>query len=196
MRARVVDKTTSIEKPGPYLLKYDGVIDEKNVERICQKYNHCKGASGTGIEHLQDLEEYLSKLISKNSKLGCAACLGRVRKITDDRSSLHPGPVDAIPPTKSSKVLARIARIGRATNVPSKAEAEQSIILGVCETYHHCSSQIVDQLHCYQLESLLLELRRKKALLVQAPEIQKEIRALDADLLKLKTFKYPDSYDQ
>jgi hypothetical protein len=89
-------------------------------------------------------------------------------------------------------VFANIARIA---NVPSKSEAEQSIILGVCATYHHCSSQIVDQLHCYQLESLLLEIRRKKDLLVQTLEIKKEIEDLDGDLLKLKSFKHPDSYD-
>jgi hypothetical protein len=175
------------------------VIDERNVERVCQKYNHCKGASGTGIDHLQNLEEHLSKLISKNLKLGCAACGGRVRKISDDKNSLHPSPINVHPPIKSSKVLANIARIANqpiSGDVPSKAEAEQSIILGVCATYHHCSSQMVDQLHCYQLESLLLEMRRKKGLLVQTPEIKKEIEDLDADLLKLNTFRHPDFYDQ
>jgi hypothetical protein len=78
-------------KIGPYAIptqsrlapqeKQADVIDEKNVERICQKYMHCKGASVTGIHHLQNLEEHLSKLISKNSKLGCAACLGRAGKL-------------------------------------------------------------------------------------------------------------------
>jgi hypothetical protein len=38
------------------------------------------------------------------------------------------------------------------------------------------------------LESLLLQLKAEKELLVQTPKLKQEIRYLDSDLLKLKSF--------
>ncbi len=103
---------------------------------------------------------------------------------------------------KQGKVLGRIDKAMRRTrnistvqlregnyaNPSADADEESAMILGICSKYNHCSSKIVDQLHCYQLESLILRLKRQKSVLVQTKKIKQELKDLDADVLKLKLF--------
>jgi hypothetical protein len=65
---------------------------------------------------------------------------------------------------------------------------DQIFLLGICEDYKHCSSNAVDSLHCYQLESHLLRLKSEKLHARQSSKTVQEIKYLDEALEKLKHF--------
>jgi hypothetical protein len=153
---------------------------EAIVQKVCRKYNHCAAGKSTyGIPHLVQLDQHLKRLMiqkyAKNSNENSLARDPEIETIRADLNSLYP--------------LSKIPSNGLGPRDPwSKVSEEKSFILGICSNYKHCSSKISDELHCYQLESLLLKLKAEKAVLVQTPEIKREIRYLDSDLLKLKDF--------
>lgn len=64
------------------------------------------------------------------------------------------------------------------------ASQDRETILNICAKYHHCKSEITDQLHCYQLESQILSLKQDS--IESKSNIGNE--EFDSDLGKLKRF--------
>jgi hypothetical protein len=162
------------------------LIDEVIVEELCQKYQHCDANKiGTGQAHLDELYGCLQRLLAKSqydfSKDGTPAKEEEISSLRADIAKLS---------AQSPSRGLGISPAGR-----RRRAADSLLVLGICENYHHCSSNVVDSLHCFQLESHLHRLKSEKLKVLQTPETSKEVKDLDSDLAELKKFgTRPEGY--
>lgn len=163
-------------QPMPYL--YPSEKHNKIVQELSQKY-HCEvGIKSRGGSPFDELRGNLNRLISskqlENSRHPSAKRISEIEMMLAD----------------FDRLMAQTPRngVGPSPSQFRRIHEDQIFLLGICENYKHCSSNAIDNLHCYQLESHLLRLKSEKLREPQTPKTVEDIKYLDEALEKLKHF--------
>lgn len=163
---------SQISHPSPPVSKTNDEI----VQEICQRYNHCQtGQTDVGDAHRNGLIGYLNRRISfrrlENSRYSTPERTAEILALEQD-----------IAKCKATEPIRGVGPLRR------PIVADQVFLLGICEYYKHCSSNVIDTLHCYQLEHFLSLLKSEALKKRQTPEVELECKNLDLDLERLKSF--------